>query len=87
MYSIKTNPSVETNGIVLQNCKIENNVLLLETDNDNFKYENNKWYVKSHLNGEWVYLGIGANPSYTVQYASSSSLFGNVFEKLANETT
>lgn len=80
MYSIKTNPNVETDGVIFQNCKIENNVLLLETDSDNFKYENNKWYVKSHLKDEWVYLGLGANPSYTVQYASPSPIFSNVFE-------
>ena len=42
--------------LFFQNCKIENNVLLLETDSDNFKYTNGKWYVKSHLNGEWVYI-------------------------------
>ena len=84
MYTIKSNPNVETNGVIFQNCKIENNILLLETDSDNFKYTNGKWYVKSHLNNEWVYLGIGANPSYMVEQSSNNELFEKVFEQNEN---
>ena len=68
MYTIKTNPNVETNGVIFQNCKIENNVLLLETDSDNFKYTNGKWYVKSHLNNG---VGISWNRSKSILYGGT----------------
>ena len=84
MYIIKTSPVyTEQNAEVLQNCKIQNGAILLDTENGKFKYENSKWFAKSSLKDEWIYLGIGANPCYQVEnpVIKNQIVFDKLFEK------
>lgn len=80
MYVTKTHPEITTqNATIALNCEIKNGILLIE----NHKYENGKWFVLGE-DGHWYYLGIGANPSLTLEAVENEVLALKCFEKVEN---
>lgn len=81
MYITKTAPSITKNGVITDKVSIQDGVLIIDAE-EKFKYENGKWYCGNQ--GNWVWLGLLANPAYVVDgsVVIDKELFHDIFEEI-----
>lgn len=88
MFITKESPNIEKDGNINENIYVKDGVLYItkKEDDINLKFTNGKWYSFGGDN-KWWYLGIGANPSFTMEKENiiNEEIFDNVFEEVMNE--
>lgn len=76
-------PNITKNGMITEKITVHNGVLTID-DEEKFKFEDGKWYCGN--SGEWVWLGILANPAFVPNGPIlDRELFFQVFEEIEEE--
>lgn len=83
MFRPKELPTIKQDVVFNENIFVVAKVLYLKNDTNEFKFENNSWFIKV-ASGEFVNLGVGGNPNFTIKERIDNSLFDDIFEEDEN---
>lgn len=81
MFRPKELPTIKQDVVLNENIFVVAKVLYLKNETNEFKFENNSWFIKV-ASGDFVNLGVGGNPNFKIKERIENSCFDDFFEEI-----